>query len=61
MTSGRICTIKPAKSIFYLRISSYTGRNPKTGNEIEVRPKSSTYFKVGKELRERIHGKGISG
>jgi integration host factor subunit beta len=40
---------------------TYTGRNPKTGNEIEVRPKSSTYFKVGKELRERINGKGISG
>jgi integration host factor subunit beta len=46
---------------FVLRdYETYTGRNPKTGNEIEVRPKSSTYFKVGKELRERINGKGIS-
>jgi integration host factor subunit beta len=40
---------------------TYTGRNPKTGKKIEVRQKSSTYFKVGKELRERINGKGISG
>jgi integration host factor subunit beta len=46
---------------FVLRdYETYTGRNPKTGNKIEVRPKSSTYFKVGKELRERINGKGIS-
>ena len=37
---------------------TYTGRNPKTGMKIEVKPKSSTYFKVGKELRERINGTG---
>jgi integration host factor subunit beta len=47
---------------FVLRdYKTYTGRNPKTGKKIEVRPKSSTYFKVGKELRERINGKGIMG
>ena len=47
---------------FVLRdYETYTGRNPKTGKKIEVRPKSSTYFKVGKELRQRINGKGISG
>jgi len=47
---------------FVLRdYKTYTGRNPKTGRKIEVRPKSSTYFKAGKELRERINGKGISG
>ena len=46
---------------FVLRdYKTYTGRNPKTGKTIEVRPKSLTYFKVGKELRERINGKGIS-
>ena len=38
---------------------TYTGRNPKTGMKIEVKPKSSTYFKVGKELRERINGTDI--
>jgi integration host factor subunit beta len=27
---------------------TYMGRNPKTGTQIEVKPKSSTYFKVGK-------------
>jgi len=33
---------------------SYTGRNPKTGESIEVKPKKLPFFKVGKELRERV-------
>ena len=35
---------------------SYTGRNPKTGEPIEVKPKRLPFFKVGKELRERVLG-----
>jgi integration host factor subunit beta len=35
---------------------SYTGRNPKTGDPITVRPKKLPFFKVGKELRERVLG-----
>ena len=33
---------------------SYMGRNPKTGEVIEVKPKKLPFFKVGKELRERV-------
>ena len=33
---------------------AYTGRNPKTGNNIKVQPKRLPYFKAGKELRERV-------
>jgi len=36
---------------------TYTGRNPKTGKEVEVKHKRSPYFKVGKELKGRIIGK----
>ena len=32
----------------------YTGRNPKTGEIIEVTPKKLPFFKVGKELKERV-------
>lgn len=32
----------------------YTGRNPKTGELVEVKPKKLPFFKVGKELRERV-------
>jgi len=31
-----------------------TGRNPKTGTLVTVKPKKSPFFKVGKELKERI-------
>lgn len=34
---------------------SYQGRNPKTGEMIQVRPKRLPFFKVGKELRERVN------
>lgn len=32
----------------------YTGRNPKTGVQIQVKPKKAPFFKVGKELKERV-------
>jgi len=35
---------------------AYMGRNPKTGEVIRVRPKKLPFFKVGKELRERVNG-----
>jgi integration host factor subunit beta len=34
---------------------AYMGRNPKTGEVIEVNPKKLPFFKVGKELRERVN------
>jgi integration host factor subunit beta len=37
---------------------SYMGRNPKTGEMIKVRPKRLPFFKVGKELRERVNQPG---
>ncbi len=35
---------------------SYTGRNPRTGESISVAPKKLPFFKVGKELKERVDG-----
>ena len=32
----------------------YTGRNPKTGTQIHVPAKKLPFFKVGKELKERV-------
>ena len=34
---------------------SYTGRNPKTGEKIKVAPKKLPFFKVGKDLREKVN------
>ena len=36
---------------------SYQGRNPKTGETVSVAPKKLPYFKVGKELKERVDEK----
>jgi integration host factor subunit beta len=36
---------------------SYQGRNPKTGEIIQVKQKKLPYFKVGKEMKERVDGK----
>ncbi len=32
----------------------YTGRNPRTGESVEVAPKYVPAFKVGKQLREQL-------
>jgi integration host factor subunit beta len=32
----------------------YTGRNPKTGETVEIAPKKLPFFKCGKGLRERV-------
>jgi integration host factor subunit beta len=36
---------------------TYTGRNPKTGEKTQVKPKKLPFFKVGKELKERVNGR----
>ena len=33
----------------------YQGRNPRTGEAVAVPPKRLAFFKVGKELRERVN------
>jgi integration host factor subunit beta len=37
---------------------SYEGRNPRTGTPVHVAPKRLPFFKVGKELRERVNASG---
>ena len=34
---------------------AYTGRNPKTGDPVQVPPKRLPFFKVGKDLRDRVN------
>lgn len=53
-TGGRI-EIRGFGSFVVKDYKSYMGRNPKTGEVIKVRPKRLPFFKVGKELRERVN------
>ena len=40
---------------FHVReYGSYTGRNPKTGELVKIKPKKLPFFKAGKELKERV-------
>ncbi len=43
---------------FYVKkYKSYTGRNPKTGEKVKIKPKKLPFFKCGKELKERVDHK----
>jgi len=40
---------------FYVKeYNSYKGRNPRTGERVQVAPKKLPFFKIGKELKERV-------
>ena len=54
--NGRI-EIRGFGSFVVRKYDAYTGRNPKTGKSIKVSPKRLPFFKVGKELKERVDGK----
>jgi len=41
-------------SIFVKKYAGYTGRNPKTGENVKIKPKKLPFFKAGKELKERV-------
>jgi len=41
---------------FYVKeYGSYIGRNPKTGEHVEIPAKRLPFFKCGKELRDRMN------
>ena len=44
-------------SFMVKKYKDYTGRNPKTGEKIAVGKKKLPFFKLGKDLREKVHGK----
>ena len=56
LAKGDRIEIRGFGSFVMREYGNYTGRNPKTGNEVEVKPKKLPHFKVGKELKERMNG-----
>lgn len=54
MRNGERIEIRGLGSFIIKNYGTYTGRNPKTGEKIPVEPKKLPFFKVGKELKERI-------
>jgi integration host factor subunit beta len=54
LISGERVEIRGLGSFKVKHYDGYKGRNPKTGQIIEVTPKKLPFFKVGKELKERV-------
>ena len=54
MIGGGRIEIRGFGSFVVKEYQAYQGRNPKTGEKISVPPKKLPFFKVGKELKERI-------
>ena len=54
LKNGERVEIRGLGSFVIRNYGSYQGRNPKTGVTVTVMPKKLPYFKVGKELKERV-------
>ncbi|MBI3071247.1 MAG: integration host factor subunit beta [Deltaproteobacteria bacterium] len=57
MQRGERIEIRGFGSFVVKEYRPYEGRNPKTGEKIQVHSKRSPTFKVGKELQERVNAK----
>jgi len=57
VSSGDRIEIRGFGTFAVRQYEGYTGRNPKTGVEIEVPPKKLPFFKVGKDFKERVDRK----
>jgi len=54
LAKGDRVEIRGLCSFYVKRYKAYAGRNPKTGESTNVKPKKLPFFKCGKELRERV-------
>ena len=56
LAQGDRVEIRGLCSFFVKKYSAYTGRNPKTGEKVNIKSKKLPFFKAGKELKERVDG-----
>lgn len=54
LTNGDRVEIRGLCSFYVKNYKAYNGRNPKTGESIQVKSKNLPFFKCGKELKERV-------
>jgi len=57
LANGERVEIRGLCSFYVKKYRQYTGRNPKTGAHIKVKPKKLPFFKCGKELKDRVDSK----
>jgi integration host factor subunit beta len=54
LEKGDRVEIRGLCSFYVKKYKSYLGRNPKTGETVDVKPKKLPFFKAGKELQARV-------
>jgi integration host factor subunit beta len=54
LAEGDRVEIRGLCSFFVKEYKSYQGRNPMTGERVQVAPKKLPFFKCGKELKDRV-------
>ena len=54
LANGDRVEIRGLCSFFVKQYKPYAGRNPKTGEPTQVKPKKLPFFKCGKELKDRV-------
>lgn len=60
LKNGNRIEIRGFGSFEIRRYKAYEGRNPRTGDPVGVNPKRLPFFKVGKELKERVNAGGAA-
>ena len=54
LAKGDRVEIRGLCSFYVKKYKAYSGRNPKTGEKVKVKPKKLPFFKCGLELKERV-------
>lgn len=54
LANGDRVEIRGLCSFYVKEYKAYTGRNPKSGEQVKIKPKKLPFFKCGKELKERV-------
>ena len=54
LAEGERVELRGLCTFFVKEYESYNGRNPRTGETVNVGPKKLPFFKCGKQLRKRV-------
>ena len=54
LAEGDRVEIRGFCSFYVKNYKAYAGRNPRTGEDVDVAPKRLPFFKCGKELKDRV-------
>jgi len=55
LENGDRVEIRGLCSFYVKQYKPYTGRNPKTGEKVQIKPKKLPFFKAGKELKDWVN------